>query len=312
MDELRVICAQMRGNELVAPECQSLTGGLPDPSGVAVCQTLDGVPRSAYVRTGLRCYAEAPTLEELTAQIAAAPLDADGFQIDFLRMDESCPVGKQEAVVAAANAINTYPDLHNPRHRFLLVAQPGRLWFGEILAETQASFKQHDAKPYRTSSSLPSRLARALVNLVHGPGEGAITSILDPFCGSGSILLEAQALGLAARGVDRNFKMTGMTRLNLAYFGYKGEVLRGNALNCPFEADAIVTDLPYGRLLEDISTTDGLPAILRHLRGLAPRAVYLAEQDLSALISAAGYEDIQVYRVRKHERMSRFVHVALV
>lgn len=324
MNELRAICAQMRGNELVGPECASLTGGLPDADGVAVCQSLDGVARSAYVRTGLRCYAEAPTLAELVAQIETISLDADGFLLDFLRLDESCPLNKPEVVVAVANAINTYPDLHNPQHRFLIVAQAGRLWFGEILAECSYSYKKHDLKPYRTSSSLPSRLARALVNVVasnpvasnpvasNPVAGGPVRTILDPFCGSGSILLEAQDLGLTVCGMDINFKMTGMTRLNLAYFGYQGEILRGSALNCPFQADAIVTDLPYGRLLQDITAGDDLPAILQHLTGLAPLAVYLAAQDLSPILRAAGYADVQVYQVRKHERMSRFVHRARV
>ncbi len=307
--DLRAICARLPGNELAAAECASLAGGIPDAEGVAHCLSLAAVPQAAYVRTGLRCYAEAPDLESLAQQIGQTELQADGFHIDFLRLAESNPLSKQAAVLAAADAIQTYPDLHHPQHRFLLVAQSGRLWFGEILSECTHSYKQHDAKPYRTSSSLPSRLARALVNLVAGPG-GQVDSILDPFCGSGSILLEAQALGLAALGMDNNFKMTGMTRRNLAHFGYRGEVLRGDALTCPLRATAIVTDLPYGRLLQEMDTAAELRPILEHLAQQAQRAVYLAEQDLSGLLAACGYTGIQVYRVRKHQRMSRFVHLA--
>jgi len=41
LDELRILCAHIPKNELVAAECQNLTGGCPDAEGVAICQTLD-------------------------------------------------------------------------------------------------------------------------------------------------------------------------------------------------------------------------------------------------------------------------------
>ncbi len=313
MDELRAICARLTGNELVAAECAQLTGGLPDADGVAVCRRVDGVPRAAFVRAGLRCYAEAATLAGLAEQIGRAAFEAEGFHIDFLPLAAGSAISKQQAVVSAADAIQTYPDLRRPRHRFLVVAQENRLWFGEILSECAHTYNQHDAKPFRTSSSLPSRLARALVNLVCPPPGGAGFTILDPFCGSGSILLEAQAVGAAALGMDRNFKMTGMSRRNLAHFGYQGTVISGDALDCTLQADAVVTDLPYGRLLQDPlaeSNRAALQAALARLVRLAPLAVYLSEQDISPLLTEAGYGDIRVWRVRKHAHMSRFVHQA--
>src|SRR5512143_154821 len=98
MDELRVICARILGNELVAAECLNLTGGTPDAEGVATCQDLALVPRSAYITYGLRCYAEAPDLAGLAAQIAAMPISADQFRIEFLRLSEQLKVSKREAI----------------------------------------------------------------------------------------------------------------------------------------------------------------------------------------------------------------------
>ena len=42
---------------------------------------------------------------------------------------------------------------------------------------------------------------------------------------------------------------------------------------------------------------------------LAPRAVYLAEQDLSHWLVEAGYAPPQVLRVRKRPGLTRFVHI---
>jgi tRNA G10 N-methylase Trm11 len=302
MNELRAICARLAGNELVAAECQNLTGGRPDLESVAVCQAVEAIPHSAYISTGLRCLAEAETFEALIEQIRQSSFPSDRFRMEFLRLSGRPSIQPQEATLAAANATLTYPDLDTPAHRFLIVAQEHRFWFGEILTEGQHTYTQHDAKPYRTSNSLPTRLARALVNLVSPPAR----SILDPFCGTGSILLEARALGLTAFGMDWNPKMVSMSRRNLEHFGYTAEVVRGNALECQRSADAIVTDLPYGRSLH--MDQENLLPIIQQATQLAPQAVYLAEQDISACLEEAGYQEIEVLRVRKRAGMSRYVH----
>ena len=304
MDELRVVCARLPGNELVAAECTALTGGIPDAEGVAVSQRLDSIPRAAFLTLGVRCLAEAHTLNDLCAQIASLPVEAERFRVEYLSLWPKNPLSKPQVVLAVANALQAYPDLNRPKHRFLLAAQADRLWFGEILAEPTRDYRLHDSKPYRTSSSLPARLARALVNLVAPPA----WSILDPFCGTGSILLEAGALGLRAIGVDNNIKMAGMSRRNLAHFGYHAQVELGDAQDCAQTADAIVTDLPYGRLLEQ--DQEALREVLHHTVQLAPQAVILAEEDITPWLQDAGYVRVECYRVRKRHTMSRFVHHA--
>ena len=304
MDELRVVCARLAGNELVAAECAALTGGRPDAEGVAVCQQLDLIPRAAFLSLGVRCLAQAHTLDALCAQVAALTIDSDRFRVEYLSLWPQNPLPKPHVVLAVADAIQAYPDLNAPQHRFLVAAQADHLWFGEILAEPARDYRGHDAKPYRTSSSLSARLARALVNLVAPPAQ----SILDPFCGTGSILLEAGALGLQPFGLDNNIKMVGMTRRNLAHFGYAAQVELGDARACTQSADAIVTDLPYGRLLQQ--DREVLRLVLHHTAGLAPQAVYLAEEDITPWLVDAGYARVACYRVRKHHTMSRYVHHA--
>ena len=202
--------------------------------------------------------------------------------MEYLSLWPQDPPSKPQVVLAVANALRAYPDLSDPQHRFLVAAQADRLWFGEILVEPTRDYRRHDAKPYRTSSSLPARLARALVNLVAPPAR----SILDPFCGTGSILLEAGALGLRAIGVDNNIKMAGMSRRNLAHFGYHAQVELGDAQDCAQTADAIVTDLPYGRLLEQ--DQEALREVLHHTVQLAPQAVILAEEDITPWLHRCG------------------------
>jgi tRNA G10 N-methylase Trm11 len=299
------LCARIPGNELVSAECQNLTGGVPDAFGLAACRRLDLIPRAAFVSLGLRCLAEGLTLEDLVLQVRRAELHVDRFRIDMKRLTPGIQLSEREAIVAIADVLHGAPDLGSPLHRFLILARKDRLRFGELLACSQRDYQLHDAKPYRTTSSLPSRLARALVNLAAPSAK----SILDPFCGTGSILLEAQAIGLASFGMDLNPKMVGMSRLNLEHFGYPAQVDWGDALDCPRTADAVVTDLPYGRILK--IDPGRLLAILRHTVRLAPVGIYLTEADISELLLKAGYKEVAVYRVPKRRGMERLVHRAI-
>ncbi len=306
MQELRAICARLPQATLIAAECENLTGGRPDADGVASCLRLGEIEQSAFVNFGLRCLAEANTLDELAHQTAEAVQVAERFHIDCLQLTPRADAGRREAILAVARLIPGYPDLSDPQRCFKIVLQEQRLWCGEILAKSQHSYRKHDTKPYRTSSSLPSRLSRAIVNLVAPPAK----TILDPFCGTGSILLEAQALGLSAFGMDINPKMVYMSRRNMAHYGYNAAIECGDAAACQVTADAIVTDLPYGVMLK--ANRAGLPDLLKHTFQLAPVAIYLVEQDISSLLQAVGYQQIDVFPIRKNSNLIRYVHRARV
>ncbi|HTT34606.1 MAG TPA: methyltransferase domain-containing protein [Thermoplasmata archaeon] len=104
--------------------------------------------------------------------------------------------------------------------------------------------------PFRRPVSLAPRLARAAVNLAGvGPGD----RVVDPFVGTGSLLLEAALLGARVTGIDRDPTMVRGAIQNFAHLGLEFEGLSvadaGDAADAyagpPF--DALVTDAPYGR-----------------------------------------------------------------
>ena len=307
VSNLVAVCVRTRSNEineLIAAECERLTGGRPDAEGVAVCHSVEHIPSAAYVRMGVRRIARATTFTGLLDVLRQTPLDLEGFRVDALYLSGRFPVPQQEAVVAAANAIHCRANLAAPRHRLLLVAQRETFWIGEILAEATQGYAPHLRKPCHVSSSLEARIARALVNLVVPPAG----TLIDPCCGTGSVLLEAAALGLAVYGADRNPKMTHMAQRNLLHFGYPPRVVCADARVWTQTADALVTDLPYGRQLE--SAEEDLPAILAQGARLAPLAVYVAGEDIVAELTAAGYEVIEVMRLVKPNGFTRYVHRA--
>jgi tRNA G10 N-methylase Trm11 len=303
--EYLVLCSRAPGNELVAAECEALIGGKPGLDGLAVCTTVDRVAQAAYLSMGVQLIAYGETFHSLVAETTRQDMCVERFRIEYISLSVQTFTHSQDAILAIANAIDGAPDLTHPNHRFLIIATDNGFYLTRIVVEAEHTYQKHDNKPYRTSSSLPSQLARALVNLAY-----PARTILDPCCGTGSILLEACATGVTAFGIDRNPKMVGMTRRNLQYFGYDAMVHRGSADDCTQTVDAVVTDLPYGRFLE--KDEDNIKAILQQVAGLAPVGVYLTEQDISTWLQEAGYQKVDVYRVRKRAGMTRYIHRAKI
>lgn len=154
---------------------------------------------------------------------------------------------------------------------------------------------------YRTSTSVPSRLARAVVNLVARPGE----RVLDPVCGTGVLLVEAARLGCVVEGGDVSEKAVFWARGNLEALGLPGRVELQDALARRGEpADALVGDLPYGKRL----AVQDLRPFAEALPRLARRWGLVAHEDLSPLLEAAGHRPHTVLRVPK-SAFTRYVHV---
>jgi tRNA (guanine10-N2)-dimethyltransferase len=107
--------------------------------------------------------------------------------------------------------------------------------------------RKNEFRPFRTTVSLSPNYARLLVNLARVKEKD---TILDPFCGGGSILIEASTMGINAYGSDIDDHMVLGAKTNLEHFALKGTVYQGDVSKITeyFDrVDAIVTDPPYGR-----------------------------------------------------------------
>lgn len=87
------------------------------------------------------------------------------------------------------------------------------------------------------------KLARIMINLT-GIKKG---KILDPFCGTGGLLIEGSLMGIDMYGFDLDKKMLDATKLNLNQFNVKANLSQKNALDINKKFDAIATELPFGK-----------------------------------------------------------------
>jgi predicted RNA methylase len=301
MDSI-VTCSRDARNELITIECEALTGGRPDVRGIARGR-VDRVHQGAFVKLGVQLLAQAPGLEQLVSRVADLALQQDEFRIEWLATG-GYEGSRWDATIAIADQIDGNPNLVDPGHRYLLLAGAGEMSFGRVAAQASRDYRKHDGKPCHTPSSLPAQLARCLVNLVAHHAQ----TIADPCCGTGSILLEAASLGLSAQGGDLNPRMVAMSRQNVDAFGYQTRIDCVDARTWKATADAVVTDLPYGRGLEVAERS--LREIISQALEMAPMAIFVAGEDVSQWLSGSGYSHVETYRLLKSRGFSRYIHRA--
>ncbi len=140
-------------------------------------------------------------------------------------------------------------DLKSPEKTIYLFKLGRQLFFSlRKSSPPPLSPRDPNKRPFFHPLSLSPKLSRLFLNLAR-TREGS--RILDPFCGSGSILIEAALMGLEAYGLDMDMEMVWGAIRNLSYYGLSARVSTGDATNLEedgfCEMDAIVTDPPYAR-----------------------------------------------------------------
>lgn len=141
-------------------------------------------------------------------------------------------------------------DLINPDVGVRMIISNGIHFFIEdhMIDRTQFERRKVGLRPFFSPISLHPKFARALVNLT-GVRRGE--RLLDPFCGTGGILIEASLMGVKAIGSDISEDMVKGCQENMEHFGAEFEQLEkgdvGDIHEIFGEVDSIATDPPYGR-----------------------------------------------------------------
>jgi len=294
-----------RLTELVTAECLTLTGSAPNVHGISFSEECVDVRRGAYLKSCIELLFEASSLTELCWDIRSAGLHADEFRVSVVKKPRNLKVNSMVLARDIGSAIGGRANLDQPDVTFLAVVTAERIWFGRCLSESDNMWLAHAQRPHVTSSSLPSRLARVLVNLVVRPGD----RLLDPCCGTGTIVMSAAHSGIRAVGYDNNLRMVGATTKNLQHFGLTADVMFGDAREVRGQFDAVATDLPYGINLTKDTSQDA--EILANLRTCAPKAAFIDLCDLTNPLNDLGYQIETVIPVPKLSIVRRIFIVSV-
>ena len=148
-------------------------------------------------------------------------------------------------------------NLAKPQRTFFGVLTENRFVFGLKMAEISAKpfiERNPQKKPFFHPSAMSAKLARCMVNLAR-PKAGDL--VLDPFCGTASILVEAGLIGCRVIGIDAQPHMIRGSLQNLLHYGLEPEgVAVADARHLPItKTDCVVTDPPYGRAATTLGWT---------------------------------------------------------
>jgi tRNA (guanine10-N2)-dimethyltransferase len=189
---------------------------------------------------------------------------------------------------------------------------------GQISKKHFFNLKPHK-RPFFYPGSMSPKLARCMVNLTRiKKGQ----TLLDPFCGTGGILIEAGIVGVRVIGTDIDYKMVKGTKENLEHCGVSDyQVFREDArkLELPSKVDAIVTDPPYG-----ISASTGgeksedlYQQSMQSLQGLLKDdgRMCLATPhylDLDEVLAGTKFKIIEQHHIRMHKSLTRVISVLTI
>ena len=167
--------------------------------------------RLAFTHSVYRVFAEGP---DVKAVLNKAKIDgsfavrANGFKENQKTEREGGAFLRQET--------GKDIDLRNPDICIYLFKLENVIGCDQKYEIDKKGFKERDPqnRPYFHPTALKPKLARAMVNLAR-VGEG--DTILDPFCGTGSILIEAALVGAKPVGIDLDkSKIDGCKRTSIS------------------------------------------------------------------------------------------------
>ncbi len=148
------------------------------------------------------------------------------------------------------------------------------------------------------------KLTRVMINLT-GLKEGE--TVCDPFCGTGTTLLEAESMGIHAIGLDFDEKMCEISKENLKANGYKSKVFRSDFKDLSKisgKFDGIVTDLPYGRASK---ASEKPEEILKKFFSILPKRKKIAIMYKKELDSNLKLRGLKKYEIYRHKSLTRTI-----
>lgn len=204
-------------------------------------------------------------------------------------------------------------DLTSPAEEYRAILSEDRCYFGRVMYTLNRGAydsRNPGKRAFFHPGVMMPRIARALVNISCAvSGE----TLLDPFCGTGGILLEAGMLGIHAIGSDFDPVMVHGSRQNFS----RAALLGADAAWLPLHdasVDAVVTDLPYGQSVS-IRREDSMEhlydrALAEIQRVLRPgrRAVVVTHRDISG-IAEEHMTILQKHDQRVHKSLTRRILV---
>ncbi|MBW2992196.1 hypothetical protein KY345_03185 [Candidatus Woesearchaeota archaeon] len=200
-------------------------------------------------------------------------------------------------------------NLTDPKTQFFFIFFDNKVFCCKLIKKITKSFleRKPHLKPELHPTSLSPKLAKALINL-SGIRKGLL---LDPFCGSGGILVEAGLMGLRVVGFDIDKVMLKRARINLEHYGVGGILKLQDAVEIKKNYDYVVSELPFGKNSRINNRLEKLYLDFLENLGkiLVKRAVLVFPFDVKKLIRKSKLKIINEFDYYIHKSMTKKIYV---
>jgi tRNA (guanine10-N2)-dimethyltransferase len=246
------------------------------------------------------------------------------FAVRVKRMDKNDKFDTTEVEIEMGGIINNMfedvnVNLKDPSSFIRIIFIDGKTFVTERLFKVDKkhfyNLKPHK-RPFFYPGSMSPKLARCMVNLT---GVTAGDLVLDPFCGTGGILIEAGIMGARVVGTDIDERMVEGTIKNLEYCNVNDyEIFQGDARNIKLKnrVNAIATDPPYGIS----ASTGGEESQNLYAQSLITLEEILMDDgrlcmatphymDIQGLVNGTNFEIIEQHHIRMHKSLTRVISI---
>ncbi|MCK4432979.1 MAG: hypothetical protein KAV48_03505 [Methanomicrobia archaeon] len=204
------------------------------------------------------------------------------------------------------NDFSLKTDLENPQNEIYCLCSE-KLYIGKTLItidRKEYEKRKPQFRPYFHPSSLHPKYARALINLSQAQKE-----LLDPFCGTGGILIEGGLMGLKVFGLDIEKKMVEGCKKNLDFYGIKDYSIKEGSvehLDSYFQnIESTATDVPYGKSTK----------LKKDIYEMAFEKIYETSKKACIVLNKEydfekiGFKLLDTEKLRMHRSLTRFIYV---
>nr|WP_209464785.1 methyltransferase domain-containing protein [Virgibacillus natechei] len=256
--------------------------------------------RSPFIKERLHVLYEEEKFQDLVNRVKDLQLTRETFKVTYVQnmglanMEKEGFEKRRTVEKEVGLHVNGEPDLDNPNRLFGVMHVNGRWLFGDY-AKSEPVWFQHKKKPHVYSTALSTRVARAVVNIAVPNSSGM--KVIDPCCGIGTVLVEAQSMGIDIVGSDRNPLVLNGARENIAHFGLTGEVNLADIRDITSDYDVAIIDLPYN--LCSVITHEEQLEMLQRARKFAKKVVMVTVEPIDEILNTAGFEIVDRAVIKK-------------
>ena len=248
----------------------------------------------------------------------------ESFAVRVRRVGKTAPnIGRLELERKLGKTIldkaeGTMVNLTKPQRTFFGILTENRFVFGLKMTEIRAKpfiERNPQKKPFFHPSAMSAKLARCMVNLAQ-PKPGDL--VLDPFCGTASILVEAGLMGCRVIGFDVQPHMVRGSLRNLLHYRLEPDGMAvADARRIPLtKIDCVVTDPPYGRSATTLGwntqqlVEEALSTIIERLS--KGRRICIASPEsirIGEIGEKLGFKHVESHLVYVHRSLTREIAV---